>query len=126
MYETRADAAENLLFIKLIGMLDDDEADRAGDAIQAAVAELNPGFNVINDISASQPTGPSVSEKFKRIQSFLFDRGAKRVIRVVGPGGGTTNLQLARTQREASAGYHTFTVATLAEAHAKLRDLDGR
>jgi hypothetical protein len=117
----RADVAKNRLYLRLAGMMMDDDAKKVCDTILAEIAKLKTGFAVINDISELKPASEVASEHLRRAQDASTKAGVKRVIRVVGTKS-ITNMQWNRTLRE-TQGINAETVATVEEAE---RLLDGK
>ena len=116
--DIRADAAKNRLYLKLVGMMGDDDAKKVHDAIVREIGKLRPGWAVINDISELKPAGEKASEYLKAAQAASAKAGCKRVVRVVGKQA-ITNLQWNRTLNEAQ-GIRADAVATLADAERLL------
>jgi len=121
MYETKAHADESYLYIRLVGMMQQAEAEECVAAVIAEGKRLRPGFSIINDITEARPTSPEIAEIIKKGQTALFAMGARRVIRIVGPGAAATSLQFARTQRESHVGYESHIAGTLEDALAILQ-----
>ena len=121
MYETKAHTDENYLYIRIIGLMQQPEAEECVAAVIAEGKKLAPGFSIINDISKAQPTSPEIAEVIKKGQTALFAMGAKRAVRIVGAGAAATSLQFARTHREAHVGYEAHIAGTLDDALAILR-----
>ncbi len=115
MYETKAHADRNYLYILIRGLMYLPEAEEAVAAVIAEGEKLKPGFTIINDISEARPTSPEIAEVIKKAQTALFTMGATRVIRIVGEAA-ATHLQFARTQRESNAAYASEVAASLEEA----------
>jgi len=116
----RADPVKNRLYLRLAGMMMDEDAKKVAETILAEIRKLRPGFAVINDISELKPASEKASEELRRAQDASAKAGVKRVIRVVGSKT-ITNMQWNRTLREAQ-GMNAETVATVEDAE---RLLDG-
>jgi hypothetical protein len=118
--DIRADAAKNRLYLRLAGMMSDDDAKKVAETILVEIRKLKPGFAVVNDISELKPASEIATNHLKRAQDASAKAGVKRVIRVVGSKT-ITNMQWNRTLRE-TQGINAETVGTVEEAD---RLLDG-
>ena len=116
----KADPARNRLYLRLAGMMMDDDAKKVADTILVEIAKLKPGFAVINDISELKPASEVATAHLKRAQDASAKAGVKRVIRVMGAKT-ITNMQWNRTLRE-TQGINAEIVASVEEAE---RLLDG-
>jgi hypothetical protein len=117
-YSIKADPIKNRLYLRLAGMMMDDDAKKVADTIVMEIKKLKPGFAVINDISELKPASEVASEHMRRAQDASAKAGVKRVIRVMG-GKTITNMQWNRTLRE-TQGINAEVVATVAEAEKLL------
>jgi hypothetical protein len=91
--------------------------------IRFCVADLQPGFIVITDLSRARLGHLSGIRSFKNVMQFLLDRQVGQVIRVVTK----ESIILAQLLRISSAvqGYSPIYVHSLEEAHAKIAELQG-
>jgi len=113
----QADTDKNRLYITLNGFFTNDELVTAADKIIEETNKLKPGFIVINDISNFKPASQSGMSEIKRAQMYVKEKGAQRIIRVIGEAA-LTSMQLSRTAKE--IGYEADAVATVAEAEKLL------
>ncbi|MBN2232369.1 MAG: hypothetical protein JW781_06055 [Deltaproteobacteria bacterium] len=81
--------------------------------------KLNTGFTIVNDISEFKPSSAEAAEHIKRAQGATFQKGVKRVIRIVGSAL-VSKMQFSRTQKEANVTYGTVEVGTAEEAQKLL------
>lgn len=84
MYEVRADIARNRLYIVLDGFFTDEQAVEAFEAVKAGVDQLQPGFDVINDVRTFKPASPEVAAYIAKGQQYEIKHGLNRVVRVLG------------------------------------------
>ena len=116
--DIRADALKNRLYLRLAGMMSDEDAKKVADKILAELSKLKPGFAVINDISELKPASEAASEQLRRAQAASVKAGIKRVIRVMGKQS-ITNMQWNRTLRD-TQGINAEVVGSLEEAERLL------
>jgi len=132
MFDIRADKEKNRIILKLSGFLQQEELKRATDEFIEKVKTLQPGFDIINDISEFKPASQEGAAEIKRAQAFIKEHGFGHVIRVI-PGRpdplnseettahGTALLgkaQFRRTARE--VGYQAGEASSIEEAEAML------
>ena len=84
--------------------------------------KLNPGFDVINDVSAFKPASQDTLKEIERAQAFLKKAGVRHGVRVEGKAK-LTNIQFSRIGK--AANYLAETVETMEEAE-KLLNSYGR
>lgn len=122
-YRIYADVAKNRLYLILSGFFTDDEVNIAADLTIAEIKKLKPGFTIINDISHFKAATQTGAANIKRAQVFANERGAKRVIRVVGKDAAASAIaamQFDRTSKQ--AGYSADIAATVEDAEKLLGD----
>ena len=105
------------------GFFSDAEVITAADLTIAEIKKLKPGFTIINDISHFKAATQAGAENIKRAQVFANERGAKRIIRVVGKDAAASAIaamQFDRTSKQ--AGYTADIVATVEDAEKLLGD----
>lgn len=100
VFEVQADIARNRLYITFKGFFPEHITEELADKTIAEATKLKPGFVIINDISLPQPTTGRGVEQIQRVQEFLRQRGAKRVIRIVDPHNVGAREQFERTSKE--------------------------
>jgi len=101
----------------LDGFFDDNEAREAADQVIQEIKKLEPGFDVINDISGFRPATQKGAQEMVRAQRFARASGVDRVIRIV-PSETIGSIQFARTSRQ--AGYEADTASSIPEADRML------
>ncbi|MGE5641327.1 MAG: hypothetical protein ACM30H_14655 [Clostridia bacterium] len=116
--DIRANTAKNRLYLKLVGMMSDEDAKKVHDTILAEMRKLKPGWAVVNDISELKPASEKASAYLKAAQGASAKAGCVRVVRVVGKQA-ITNMQWNRTASEGQ-GIRADSVATLADAEKLL------
>jgi len=116
MFKIRADAGKNRLYITLGGHLSEEERGEIIQAIAQEVAQLSPGFDLINDVSEAYPTDAHGLEQLMQVQKFLMAAGLKRVVRVTRML--ITELQLERVSK--ASGFQSVTLPSLEKAEQLL------
>ena len=118
-----ADLKQNLLQIILVGSLTKGDLQAIYTDIRFCVADLKPGFNVVNDFSQCKVGHLSGLGTFKRIREYLVNSGVGTVIRVA------EKRQLVFHQIskivDRSSTYKIIYVATSEEAQRTLAGLAG-
>jgi len=116
MHRAEIDQEHNRLILRWVDSLNTSEVDRLQAEITSLLPQLRPGFDCISDIANMRPASQHVAERIERLQAFLHQAGMRRVVRIVGKGGGAhiASDQMDRTAAE--AGYTTIHVDTEAEA----------
>lgn len=118
-YEVNADRAANRLYLKLEGILDEETAeDHVVDMLSAA-DELEPGFDMVNDISEFKPMTQQATDTIERGKRGLTERGVSAVVRVTGESV-VGKMQFERVGG-GMEGYHVATAETV-EAAEQLLD----
>jgi len=116
MHRAEIDPEHNRLILRWVDSLGVTEVDRLQAEIDTLLPRLRPGFDCISDIANMRPTSQHVAERIEKLQAFLHESGMRRVVRIVGKGGGAriASTQMDRTAEQ--AGYATIHVDTEAEA----------
>lgn len=78
----KANVVENRLYFKLSGDVEQKELDRAYTDVKFLVADLSPGFDVIDDYSDCD-IDPVNSKSLKKITNYLVTNGLGEVVRIV-------------------------------------------
>lgn len=112
MFKVVADPEKNRLYITLSGHFEGDEKSEAAASVIKAVEKLQPGFDVINDISDAMPTDEGGLDEIYRVRHFLFSKGVRHVIRITKLK--LTGLQLDRVARP--DGYTVTAVDSMEQA----------
>jgi anti-anti-sigma regulatory factor len=120
MYKIKVSIPQNRLCITIIGTLSVEEAKKARQTIESSIAQLQPGFDVINDISKLIRADDIAGSVLKEIMILLIQKGVKRVVRVVGTSK-TALLQFANNSLQIEQ-YKLSYVPTLEEAEILLNE----
>jgi len=80
-----ANIKENILHITLKGTVTKKEAERIYTDIRFCVADLQPGFNVITDLTNCRIGHLAAMSVSRKIVEFLVSRKVGKVVRVAGP-----------------------------------------
>jgi Tfp pilus assembly PilM family ATPase len=120
MHRAEVDPKHNRLILRWVDSLSLTEVDRLQAEIATLLPQLQPGFDCISDIANMRPTSQHIASRIEKLQAFLHESGMRRVVRIVGKGGGAriASTQMDRTAER--AGYSTIHVDTEAEAFAAL------
>jgi hypothetical protein len=113
MYTFKIDRMKNRLYITMEGFFRAEEMKRCADETINAVKQLQPGYDVITDISHFSPVGPEALQEISRVQEYFSKSGVRYGIRVIGERA-LTEIQFQRLGKK--AGYTPTEFATLAEA----------
>jgi hypothetical protein len=111
------DTRKNRLYIILRGRLSSAAIREASQRIMEDVQRLQPGFDVITDLTEAQSTTPEGLEVLKQAQGFAASHGMRRAVRVV-PEAFAALLQMWRSSRE--LGYPAEIALSMADAHRLL------
>lgn len=82
--KVRSDIKKNRLYIIFDIDVKKNDVEQIYTDIRFGVADLQPGFSVINDLSNASIGHLSGASTFKRISDFLCSKEVGRVIRVIG------------------------------------------
>lgn len=113
-----ADIAKNRLYITITGKLSKQELDRLYTDIRFCVADLKPGFDVINDVSECTLAALSGIPTFKKITNHLITNRVGKVVRVIDKNKIIFKQILNMAAR--MQGYRASYFSTLEEAEAEL------
>jgi hypothetical protein len=116
MHRAEIDQEHNRLILRWVDSLNTSEVDRLQAEITSLLPQLRPGFDCISDIANMRPSSQHIAERIEKLQEFLHGAGMRRVVRIIGKGGGAhiASAQMDRTAAE--AGYTAIHVDTEAEA----------
>lgn len=115
-----ADIAKNRLYITIAGKLSKQKLDSLYTDIRFCVADLTPGFDVINDISECTLAALSGIPTFKKITNHLITNRVGKVIRVIDKNKIICKQILHMAAR--MQGYRATYVSTLEEAETELEN----
>jgi len=116
MFEVSVDIEKNRLYVTLSGHVEATERAEVVNAFIGAVRKLQPGFDIINDMSALHPTESDGLKDLARVQATAKLRGVRKVIRIV-------KIPLSRIQLDRLAqetGWEYEIASSLEEAEAML------
>ena len=120
MHRAEIDQEHNRLILRWVDSLNLTEIDQLQAEIEALLPRLRPGFDCISDIANMRPSTQHVADHIEKLQAFLHQAGMRRVVRIVGKGGGAHIASAQMDRTAAAAGYTTIHVDTEAEALAAL------
>lgn len=116
MFQMTVNPEKNRLYVTLGGHLEPSERQEAAKAFIAAINKLQPGFDIVHDMTGLHPTDPEGLKELVRIQAAAKIKGVRKVVRVV-------KIPLVRLQFERVAletGWEFETTATIQEADERL------
>lgn len=119
-----ANIEKNRLYITLIGRLDKKQLDSLYTDIRFCVADLKPGFDVVNDLSKCTIASLRGLPTFRRITNYLLTNKVGRIVRVVGADKLTLRQLLNFTSR--ITGYKADLFYNLEEAETALSNPERR
>jgi hypothetical protein len=85
MYIVRRDVKNNRLYITLSGVISIADAGKIKEEMFNEIAELQPGFDIINDMSKFIRGEDAAGIILQNIISHLTDKKVRQIIRIVGP-----------------------------------------
>jgi hypothetical protein len=119
MFAVRSDPGRNRLYLTMAGHLGAEERQAVIKLLMAEAAHLEPGFDIVSDISALHPTDEAGFKDLLRAKAALKLRGSGRVVRVV-------KIPLSRiqfTRVSEAAGFDADCVDSVEEADRLLDEL---
>jgi len=116
MHRAEIDQEHNRLILRWVDSLNVSEIDQLQSEIELLLPKLRPGFDCISDIANMRPSTQHVADHIEKLQAFLHRSGMRRVVRIVGRGGGAHIASAQMDRTAAAAGYTTIHVDTEAEA----------
>lgn len=96
----RVDASKNRIYLKLVGFHDMEEAERMRDLYKEAIAQCQPGFTVLADVTKYKPGSDEVQGVHAEAIKAAEEAGVSRVARLVGemPLGGMQISRIASSE----------------------------
>jgi hypothetical protein len=120
-YKVEIDQRNNRLYLAMAGVFSEEQAAACANEIESAVERLQPGFDVINDISGIKPQPPEALVHADRAYRCIARNQVCRVIRVVTDVPIDTLKWAAQMERSSrGAGYTTDIATSIAEAEKLL------
>ena len=119
MFQVTANPDKNRLYVTLGGHLEPSERKEVAKAFMAAMKELQPGFDIVHDMTGLRPTDTEGLKELVRVQAAAKIKGVRSVVRIV-------TIPLVRLQFERMAqetGWAFELAGTLEEADARLDEL---
>ena len=83
-FQCRADRARNRLYIRLVGFFRGRDVEPSLQALESALAELQPDFDVVTDLSEFVPGSPAAAEALRLGGELIKDKGRRRAVRITG------------------------------------------
>jgi len=120
MHRAEIDQQNNRLILHWIDSLSVSDVDQLQAEVMSLLPQLKPGFDCISDIANMRPASKHVMDHVEHLQEVLHKSGMRRVVRIVGKGGGAHIASNQMDRSAAQAGYQTLHVDTEAEALAAL------
>ena len=82
--EFRVDRQKNRLYIKLSGFFRGKDAPKAMEDLEAALAEVQPGFDTVTDLSEFVPGAPGATAALTQGGEMVAAKGRRNAVRVTG------------------------------------------
>ncbi len=79
----KVDTKKNRMFLKFSGSVSKKELDKVYTDVRFAVADLLPGFSVINDLTECNLCHINAVATYKKISNYLVRNGVKDVVRII-------------------------------------------
>ena len=114
MYQVRADAKKNRLYITIGEMMEDAEMEGLVNEIEHEIQKLEKGFDCITDLQGYELRSASAEDFIFRAQKILADAGMSHVVRVIKRFGSIAHFQFDNIS--VSVGYHAQNASSLEEA----------
>jgi hypothetical protein len=118
MYKIKKDVEKNRLYILLSGIFPISDAKNAKEIILKEIDDLQPNFDVVNDISQFIRGQDEAGKVLQDIMLLLIDKKVNRVVRVIGESK-TGLLQFANYSLQIES-YKLKYMPTMAEAEKYL------
>jgi hypothetical protein len=122
-FDFRVDRAKNRLYITLSGFFRGRDVEPALEQLEAALHDVQPGFDTITDLSGFVPGAPGATEALKRGGEMVRAKGRRNGVRITG-GLMTGLMQFQRMLRGVFSEENTRYAKTLQEAEAMLDNWD--
>ncbi|WP_336001725.1 hypothetical protein [Halorientalis halophila] len=119
-WNVRADESANRLYIDLSAHFDAEEAEEANEEVKKAAAKLDPGFEVITNLSGFVPGDQDAVKYIEEGKQIVRDEGASAAVRVMGEGSTTGQMHFERVGEEEEE--YAVAMADTVEQAEKLLD----
>jgi anti-anti-sigma regulatory factor len=83
MFQVKADKSKNLLRINFTGHVDLEEAQRYGEQAAALLAGLQPGFQLLTDLSGLETMDFACARYIRQVMELCSKKGVAKVVRVI-------------------------------------------
>lgn len=117
-----ADLKKNRLHVTLVGMLTKKNIESLYTEVRFCVADLKPGFTVINDLTQCRVGSLGGLKTYEKVREFLCSKSVGTVVRVVRK----SQVVFKQVSRiiDKSERYRPLYATTLEEAEEKLNELE--
>ena len=83
-FECRTDPVRNRLYLKLVGFFRSRDVEPALAELDAALAQVKPGFDVVTDLSEFVPGSPAAADALRRGGERVKAKGRRHAVRITG------------------------------------------
>lgn len=118
------DTDNNRLYFTIAGKVTKKELDKLYTDVRFCVADLNPDYNIISDLSQCKLACLNVIPTFRKIMNYLITNGAGEMVGVL-PGNNLVHRQIINLGSR-FRGYKPIFALTLEDAEAKLKNSTNR
>jgi hypothetical protein len=119
MHILRKDTKNNRVYVTISGVISFEEAEEIKEKMQKETEEIEPGFDVVNNISKYIQGEERAGGVLQEVVNHLVSKGVNRIIRVVGTSK-TGLMQFAKfTQEIKGLNVHYFPTMEEAEEFLK-------
>ncbi len=122
--KVKADIEKNRLYLNISGNISKAELNRLYTDVRFCVADLQPGFGVISDLSECSLAHLSGVSVYKKIMNYVIINGVGEVVRVIN--GDSLLFKQVMNLSSIICGYIPIYVSTLEEAEERLNDSNRR
>lgn len=123
-FSIRVEPDRNVMYMTQIGQPRVADLEAVKTELRRTVAELEPGFALVNDQRSLEPFDELTMSVAKELVAIMDDAGASMVIRIV-PSDPISMTKVLRALVTAESRYQTIRVSTLEEAEAVLAQARG-
>ncbi|MEE4272499.1 MAG: hypothetical protein V2I67_12545 [Thermoanaerobaculales bacterium] len=123
-FEYRVDKSKNRLYLKLGGFFRKGDVPETMEKLAAALAEVEPGFDVVTDLTDFVPGSPGSTAALTKGGELVSGRGRRRGVRITG-GLMTGLMQFQRLLSGVFKDEDTRYAKSVAEADAILDNWEG-